>query len=497
MKFTLIGDSNVRRHMSELNCRDRPLMSGAQVLLCGHPGVFSEAINSIRAESDVCIVACVTNFLTSALTDASSSISLRIEPIFRDFLAVLRASIDQHPGRHYLLCPPMYRRSPVWYREGLPEVLTKFSAIFCEVSGLHLMTSFSNPVFESDGIHFTPYSGLEYVLHLFDSAQKLLTDLANPEGLGPRNSEAARVLEDRVLCLEQDHRRLNESHELKAALDAELADFHQNISMESHITISGPGLTRAPQGMSPKDWQTKAKEDVGIILNKLMGRPITIVFVSNGTSRRKDADPRYHVHLTSVQESKAIRDHFKTFFASGKYKGPEDFKGLAIRNHVTQETRIRIAIMQLIAKHYRDSNPDGKATVIGFESRPFLKITPPEGTSGFRVKSYFYVQAVKSFPTTFSDEDLKPILGMTGADHRGKLRSLFVVLNNDMMRKSRHAQDQGNPPETPRGTESTQSSSAGHDGNRSRSKSKSKSKGSRSNKRGADSPADGPSVAKK
>ena len=429
MLFSVIGDSNVRRHMNPLNCRDRPLMSGAQVVLCGRTEVFKEALQSVKSESDVCIIACVSNFITS--TAAASSVSMRVEPVLLELLTVIQHHLSENPARKYLLCPPMYRRSPLWYREGLPEVLTKFSSIFRDVQGLHIMSSFPNPVYETDGIHLTPYSGLEFILHMFDTAQELLSNLTKPESLGPRTSEAARLLEDRVLCLEQDHRRLNESHESKTAADAEMAEYLQNIQMESHLTISGPGLKKSPAGLSPRDWQVQAKQEVGAILKSLMGKEVPIIFVQNGTSRRKDAPPRYHVHLTSVAESKAIRDHFATFFPGGKNELPEAFKGISIRNHVTQETRIRIAVMQLIAQRYRDSNPAGKAAVIHFESRPFLKITPPADSSDARVKTYFYVQAIKKFPTVFSEEDLKPILGMSNADHRGKVRSLFVVLDDD------------------------------------------------------------------
>ena len=493
MLFTVIGDSNVRRHINSMSSRDRPMISGAQVSICGRHEVFSEALASVRSESDTCIIACVTNFITS--TPASSSVTLRIEPLLLDLLALIQSQVSANPGRHYLLCPPMYRKSPIWYREGLSEVLTKFSSVFRGIEGLHLMSSFPNPVYESDGIHLTPYSGLEFVLHMFDSAQELISNLSKPEELSNRTSEASRLLEDRMLCLEQDHRRLNETCEAKTAADAEMAEFHQNLLMESHLTISGPGLKKQASGLAPRDWQALVKQEVGNLLKVLMGRDVPIVFVQNGSSRRKDASPRYHVHLTSVQESKEIRDLFKEFFKDGKDVRPAPFKGISIRNHVTQETRIRLSILQLIAQRYRDSNPGGQAKVIGFESRPFLKISPPSDSSDARVKSYFYVQAVKSFPTVFSDEDLQPILGMTGSEHRGKLRSLFVVLNDDMLKKSlpHHSkgegEDQGqvSAPSAPKGASQHKSGSKG---------SKSKNR-SQSQKRGAESSPDGSSSAKK
>ena len=85
--FSLIGDSNVKTHMNPMNCRDRPLMSGAQVLTCGRLEVLVESFKQIRKESTVCILSCVTNFLTRS--EGSPTVILRIEPVLIDFLAKL------------------------------------------------------------------------------------------------------------------------------------------------------------------------------------------------------------------------------------------------------------------------------------------------------------------------------------------------------------------------------------------------------------------------
>ena len=99
------------------------------------------------------------------------------------------------------------RTSPVWYREGLPEVLTTFSQIFSQErpSNLHLLSSFATPSFEKDGVHLTSYSGLEFLLHLFDGSQELLDGLSSPpDAVAAKTSEGTRVLEDRMMALEQD-----------------------------------------------------------------------------------------------------------------------------------------------------------------------------------------------------------------------------------------------------------------------------------------------------
>ena len=285
--FTLIGDSNVKRHMTPMNCRDRPLMTGSQVLQCGRLEVLAESIKQIRAESTICIFSCVTNFLT--LSDGSSTVALRVEPIFQEFLDQLEALSAQRPELRCLVCPPMYRESPVWYRESLPQILTKFSEVFGRrTADLLLMPSFPTPDLESDGVHLTAYSGLEFVLHLFDSARTTIEAASSSiEAKSAQSTEANRVLEDRVMAIEQDHRRLNKFVEWRAAVEAELADFNENVRNENWFVIHG--LDRIDSDLEKKVWQEKAKSDVNGILSLLMGREYPIVVVQNITSKAKDA----------------------------------------------------------------------------------------------------------------------------------------------------------------------------------------------------------------
>ena len=434
--FSLIGDSNLRRHLNSTNCRDRPLMSGSQQIPCGRIEVLAEALSTVREESTVLVLACVTNLLTST-SDESSSVSLRVEPVLQEFLSKILQFGSDSPDVHILICPPMYRRQPLWYREGLPEILTKFSAIMSPVPRVQLMPSFPTPSFENDGVHLTPYSGLEYVLHLFDSANALLNSSDLPlEDSVKKSVESSRVLEDRMVAIEQDHHRLNDAFEMKTAADAELAEFHQNVAFESFITIHG--LARSATGLDPREWQNEAKKQVSALLARLMEHPVPVVYIKNSTSRRPGAETRYHVQLQSVEVSKKIRDKFSTFFPGGKDSRPPEYTGISIRNRLTQETRIRIAIMQLLAHRYRASNPGGKAAVLGFDSRPILKITPPsEDENDRRVQSYSYIEAVRKFPTNFTSEELTPILSMIGSEQKGRVRSLFVVINDDMIKRGR------------------------------------------------------------
>ena len=80
------------------------------------------------------------------------------------------------PHRQFLIAPPMYRERPLWYRDGLTCFLTTFSQMMScgKPENVHLLPSFPTPSYDEDGIHLTAFSGLEFLLHLFDSSEALL-----------------------------------------------------------------------------------------------------------------------------------------------------------------------------------------------------------------------------------------------------------------------------------------------------------------------------------
>ena len=281
--YALIGDSNIQPHINNTSRRASPCLKGAQVLTCGHVGIFTDTLKKIKTDVEVCILACLTNFITSA--EGPPPVSHRIEAVLQTLHASILEFCAEKPERLCLLSPPMYRALPIWYREGLPEVLALFSSRFStdRPSNLRILPSFPTPEFEADGVHLTAYTGLEYILHLFDASQDLLASFtASPEEVLVQSCESNRVLEDRVMVLEQDHRRLNRAVDSKSAADAELADFHANERFEDSFVIHG---LAAITDMVGKAWQEKAISDVQGVLQILFQREFSIVVVQNATSR--------------------------------------------------------------------------------------------------------------------------------------------------------------------------------------------------------------------
>ena len=234
MRFTLIGDSNSKRHMNSLNCRDRPAMASAELKVCGRLEILSETIRSVRFDTTAVILACITNFITSTTSDSTSSsatASQRVEPVLKEMREILHNFCQEQPDRSWFLAPPMYRTTPQWYLDGLSEIMVMFSSTFRsdKPGNLYLLPSFPSPELEQDGVHLLPYSGFQFVTFLFDSVDNVFKNcLKAPAMLLPHHTESIRSLEDRVSVIEQDHRRLNKSVETKAAINAEASDYAEN-----------------------------------------------------------------------------------------------------------------------------------------------------------------------------------------------------------------------------------------------------------------------------
>lgn len=418
--------------MSPTNCRDRAAMESAQVIPCTKFEAFRASVAAVNEASTICIISCVTEFITSSLV--CDSLSLRVDPIFRDFFNVISQECGKFPDRRYLVCPPMYRQSPLWYRDGIAEILTRFSLSYQSLNdeNLHLLPSFQTPAFESDGIHLTAYSGLEFVLHLFDSSNRLLDGVASsPDVRESKTVENGRLLGDRVVALEQGLIRLNSSLDLKTAIDAELHDYRANERLEDSFVLTG--LKPLPSGLTGKTWQERAQADVKTVVKKLLGREVSVVVVHNVTSRAKGSQVSYNVKLTSAEDSREVRSKFGSFFPGGEDRRPDGFRSIGISNCVTRETRVRIAILKLFGQRYRDSNPGAKSQVVGYQPRPILKLTPPPDSGDKRVRSFNFIEAVQKLPANFSEEEVMPLIKKYGSRYPGKLKSLFVVLSDDLV----------------------------------------------------------------
>ena len=330
----------------------------------------------------------------------------------------------------------MYRACPIWFRDGLPDILSRFSSKFRDIEdrphNLFHLPCFERVQLEADGVHLTPMAGVEYILHLFAAAQDVRTRLElAPDLRLQKTDDACKAMMDRVVYLEQDHSRLNKKFELQYAANAESIDLQENVRNETFLMMQG--LPRLPK-MDSKLWHERALSDVNKVITSLGFEPVAD-YIQNSTGRSKDARVLYKVHVKTPEISRAIRNKFASFFTGGRDARPEALSSISIRNCVTPATLGRVAILQLLGKRYRESNVGAKFQVISYEPRPLLKLTPPPGASDRRVQTYNFVEAVAKLPTNFSTAEIDDLLKRISPRCHGSLQSLFVVINDDMLRR--------------------------------------------------------------
>ena len=229
--------------MTALNRRASPLMEECQVISCKKLSTLGDCLRSIRSGSNSCIISCLTIFLTDLSTHGTiGPVAARVEPVLEEVQAIITEYCSAHPEISVFVSPPMYRQLPEWYLNGLPEIMRQFSKSMSALRSpsFHLLPSYQDQDLEVDGVHLTPYAGLKYVVHLFDSSLDLIKmcSATTPIVLS-QVSETARVLEDRVVVLEKDQRQLRCELEMKTAIDTELADFEENVRNKCYLVISG------------------------------------------------------------------------------------------------------------------------------------------------------------------------------------------------------------------------------------------------------------------
>ena len=82
--FSIIGDANIRRNMTQLNISSRDSMKTAQVIDCASLSTLDAALNDVRGEAVVLIVASVTEFIIS--NGFCGTVQSSIDPVFAAYV---------------------------------------------------------------------------------------------------------------------------------------------------------------------------------------------------------------------------------------------------------------------------------------------------------------------------------------------------------------------------------------------------------------------------
>ena len=245
--------------------------------------------------------------------------------------------------------------------------------------------------------------------------------------------ESVRHHDDRMAFIENRHSQLQSQVDLKVAVDSEFNDWMLNRSEEDWFTVKGlPRLSK----VASSEWQDAARRQVADLIKHVLhlhkARVDFVVLLVINPFRHVTTGPTtYNVRLNSASASQKIRDLFSGFFRRNHpVKLPQDLRGVSLRNKITKETKIRIEILRAQGELYKASNPGSSYHLRGYDSRPLLAIYPPQ-KSGGQQRTYNFVQAATTLSSRFSDDHLIQIYQVVGNSCMGKLRSMFIVLNDD------------------------------------------------------------------
>ena len=78
--YTIIGDANVRRNMIGMNIASRESMKAAQIIDCVSMATLDDALREVRDESDVLIIAAITEFILAS--GDCGTIFSSVDPVF-------------------------------------------------------------------------------------------------------------------------------------------------------------------------------------------------------------------------------------------------------------------------------------------------------------------------------------------------------------------------------------------------------------------------------
>ena len=284
-----------------------------------------------------------------------------------------------------------------------------------------------------DGVFLNPVSGLHYVLFLFDQTENaLMTSTLKTEQQLGSVQESVRQNTDRISFLENRHGGLEARVDLKFAADAEFSDWMLNRSEEDWLVVQGLGQIPSSSGNWQNDARRKVAELIKLVLNiNRVNVPFEVLYVANPFRYQANRPPQYNVRMDSASSSSRIRDIFSGFFRRvHPISRPPALKGVSIRNKITPNSKIRIAILHQLGSIYAETNSGGSYKVRGFDPRPLLVTIPPNGSTDHQ-RNYTFMQAVTMLPANFSDEHLTQIYQVVSGQQIGNLQSLFVVLNDD------------------------------------------------------------------
>jgi hypothetical protein len=167
----------------------------------------------------------------------------------------------------------------------------------------------------------------------------------------------------------------------------------------------------------------------------------TIAFKILYVRQYKGKKTVYDVELSTVIESRAIRDAFGMYWrrGSGRKRLPEELKGITISIATTFPTRVRVRLLKELCRKHLAANPELNCFVTNYSPRPELKIKDRKGP----MVSLSYSQAVVQLSHHLTHEFLADLYHYARTNlPEDEILDRFIVLTPDLISSNPELADQ-------------------------------------------------------
>ena len=447
MSYLFVGSSNVSRFYKRQNFKDnKSYFVQKSTQIKGFELFMSEV------EADFIVISVIENFLVDAAGENLEHGQDMIDKTISDFGAIMRAAATRLPSTKFAVILPLKRPAIEWYQERFEVIKKKYVGMIDAIGLVNVgkvETSLSSSQhFESDGVHLTQDSGMNFISIVLESAERFFEAVAIDltEGSEGNDSTEASVeqnkMEKRIEKLEADMREIKKQkikNDIVFARLREDVDYERNRQKEDRVVINHLKVTDVPADHKSKmdHYKHLAAEVFEYLIPDFTGK---VMWIQAGRNPENgESLPMLEVRLDNVKAASDIR---KAFAKKSREGLTNKFEKIFITNCITKSTRVRVEIMKAIA---RKLTREGEmAYVAGFIPRPVLHIKKVvEGKRTFPYKTFTFVDCVTRFGNLVMDSDLTYAYNQA-LPFDGELEQNFIILNEKGLRARPINRERGN-----------------------------------------------------
>ncbi len=480
-KLIIIGDSNIRNAFSgKLKRLDRTGKCCSEFISATSLTAGYKALQDANNATMLII-----SFLLNGITDGTElcrdegEIQIKVDTIVGEYCQAILNSAESKPNCQHYILPPFYRASPKWLAGKIDAITSTIIEKLSTRTGVHIIPTFNTTsAMLQDDVHLNTEAQNNLYNHITqymwpeamtidrgstkrshttlesspmvtsptsDTPTGNLTEEDTGSATGPTNKiiklssptdltqddvrEQKGTITEQIEELQMDNAKIKRMMEVhtgcmqkmiyQSANQADISDMLCNINSQNVVIISG--IREAPFGLGflplPRDVANKlvgfTKVHIGAISN---------VFVQRFPFPKRGALPDLKITFNSGAAGLLFRQQANSF----RKDKMGEWGSIFVSNEPTKSTRVRIAILDTIAKALQrlPSNEGKKMFVTRYDPRPQLCFKTENHTE----KRMFYIDVVEKYHSLLTEADLNFARKIAGHTYGDRLRPTFAIL---------------------------------------------------------------------